>query len=452
MSDGILVPLNRTEHLFWAGEGYLGAITQPYLLRFDSPLDESLVRQALRELTTAYPRLRGVVAPTAFSYRLRILPDDLTIDQLFEDAFRVVRHVDAGSRDALMAFHTELINEPLSLERGLPWRARFFPHPQTPALIFSMHHLIGDGRSLIQMLSAIVARLSGHAIKPCPLQSPSMVKAVTPVRWTQWPASIAAWWRNTRRDARDRQDEKLMTLASRRSTRFTTGTVHYHDLPCSPEQLKAMAKQVGASSNNLMAALIANCFLALEPDNPKAVAVIRISVDLRRHFPEGLQPEIGNFVASFMVRARRQATLADQAKSVDAQVKDHLARYEKRQYALPLMIYECLPLMGRNLYSKLIVNTKAKGGLSNLSCHFSNLGSAEFINPPDPKLRVTEFWPTTLSTTTILGFVVLGGKAFFSVCYQNDETDHAAVHDFLHRLDQQLLALMAQSAPPTPAA
>lgn len=441
MSDGTVVPLNRTEHLFWASEGYLGAITQPYLLRLDAPVDEALVRQALRELTSAYPRLRGVIEPTALKYRLRILPDDRAIDQLFQDAYRVVRGVDATDREALRAFHTDLLNEPLSLERGLPWRARFIPHAQTPALIFSLHHIIGDGRSLIQMLSAIVARLNGHAVKPCPLQSPSMVPAVTPLKWTGWLASIAAWWRNTRADADAKRGLQLVSLATHQSKRFTTSHIHYHELPFNQEQLRVVSKQMGTTVNNLVTAVLANAFLARQPDNPQAMAAIRISVDLRRYFPKEQQPEIGNFVASFTVRARHQPSLAEQVASVEKQVKDNLARYERREYALPLMLYECLPLMGRNLYSHLITRAKAKGALSDLSCHFSNLGSAEFINPPDATVRVTEFWPSTVSTALIIGMVILGGKLFLPVIYQNDETEWASIQGFLQTLEQQFQAL-----------
>lgn len=65
MSTANLIPLNRSEHMYWAGEGHLGPINQAYILRFDQPLDEALVRQALRELTTAFPRMRGIVVPTA---------------------------------------------------------------------------------------------------------------------------------------------------------------------------------------------------------------------------------------------------------------------------------------------------------------------------------------------------------------------------------------------------
>ena len=451
MSDGALVPLNRSEHLYWAGEGYLGPINMPFMLRFDRPVDEALLRQALRELTTAFPRMRGVVTPTAFTYKLRILPDDAWLEQLFNDAYRVQLGIDGDSRPALEKFHSEFINEAVSLERGLPWRARFIPHPQTPLLVFSVHHLIGDGRSVLQMLTALMGRLSGQPIAPLALESSSMVAAVTPVKWTQWPASIAGWWRNGRRDARSSQGQKIITLASRRSERYTTTSVRYHELPATSDQLRVVAKQTGTTVNNLVVALLANAFLALAPDNPQAVAAVRISVDLRRYFPNGKQPEFGNFVSSFTVRSQHQPTLAAQVESVEAQVKDHLSRYARREYALPLTAYEWLPAMGRTLYSHLIVRSKAKGSLPVLSCHFTNLGDVEAIHPANAQVRLVECWPATLSTALLLALVNLGGKLFFTVAFQNDETDEQAIQNLFQILNRQLLAITS-TPPPSPAA
>ena len=453
------LPLNRSEHMYWAGEGHLGPINQPYILRFDQALDPALVRQTLRELTTAFPRMRGVVEPSAFSHHLRILDDDRLVDQLFDDAFRLEAGVDPSSRDALEAFHSRFINEPISLERGLPWRARLLPHPTQPALMFSVHHLIGDGRSMVQMLCAILGRLNGQPIAACRIDSPSMVPAVTPLHWWQWPGSIARWWRDSRAEAREARDERVVMLEQGHSPRYTTSTVRYHDLPCPADTMRALAKAHGTTVNTLLMALIANTFLSLDQaqgtaqpgDARRPVAVLRTSVDLRRYFPDGKGPEFGNFVSAFTVRARSQPTLAEQIASLEAQVKAALARYERRDFALPLMFYELLPLIGRTLYSHLIVQGKARGRLPKLSCHLSSLGSAEFINPKGGATRVTELWPATLSTAFLLGALSLNGKQFLSVIHQNDEVPVAAVDAFLAALDAQLKALMAASAVPSPA-
>lgn len=441
-----LQALNRSEHLYWACEGHLGSVHQPYVLRFNGPLDATQVRQALRELTRACPRLRGVMTPTAFGHALRILPDDEHIDTLLDDAFQVQTDVDTASRAALQAWHTRLLNDPMPMERGLPWRARLLPHPSQPVLAFSAHHIIGDGRSMVQFIRALVGRLNGHPIPAMPLESASMAPAVRPHAWWQWPASIARFVRQARADARAAAGTRVLGLAHRRAPHFTTSTVHHHDLPASADAVKALAKAHGTTVNTLLMGLIAQVFLQQAPDDPMARAAIRLSIDLRRHFPKGRAPEIGNHVHSFVVRGQAQADLSAQIASLDAQVRDHLARYERRDLALPLTVYEWLPLMGRRLYSHLIVQAKRHQRLAPVSCHLSNLGPAEFINPPDAALRVTELWPATVSTAPIIAALSLHGRQVLTVIHQNDEIEAATVRDFLARLDQALLQTLQTRA------
>src|SRR5690606_26071880 len=119
------------------------------------------------------------------------------------------------------------------------------------------------------------------------------------------------------------------------------------------------------------------------------------------------------------------------------------ARYEQRVYALPLMLAELLPWVGRTLYSHLILKLKRRHQLPPLSCHFSNLGSAEMVHPATPQVRVEELWPTTLSTALIIGLVSLSGKLFLSVIRQCDETDDSDLDSFLAVLDEQLEGLSA---------
>ena len=77
---GDTVPLNRSEHGYAAIEGLAGTMVQPYLMRFDTPVSEAQVRAVLRQLVTAYPRLRAALEPGLHRYHLRILPEELGPD------------------------------------------------------------------------------------------------------------------------------------------------------------------------------------------------------------------------------------------------------------------------------------------------------------------------------------------------------------------------------------
>lgn len=451
MSLTDLIPLNRSEHLYWAAEGRLGPINQPYMLRLSGPVDAALVRQTLRELVTAFPRMRSVIEPGFWLDRMRILPDDFIVDQLFDDAYQVEHGVDLDDSDALQAWHSTRLNDPLSLEHGLPWRARFLPHPSQPGLLFVVHHIVGDGRSMIQMLCAILGRLNGQPISASPLDSPSMHAAVTPAHVWQWPAAIWRGWRQSRADARAAQGQQVITLNQRHSPRFTTSAIRYHELPCPAEVMKQLARANNCTQNALLTALIANTFLAPHAHNPHAVAALRISVDLRRYYPEGQAPTFGNYVATCTVRARHQPTLTAQIADIEQQIQQQLARFERRDHALPLTLYEWLPVIGRRRYGQLIALSKARGSLPDISCHFSNLGSAEFINPKNSSVRLENLFPATINAAFLLGALSLNGRQFLVVIRQCAEVDDATVRTFLNGFDQQFTNVQKSATPATPA-
>jgi hypothetical protein len=390
--------------------------------------------------------MRGVINPGLLRYHLRILPDDAHIDLLFDDAYRIQPGLDPTDTAAMEAFHGPFLNEPMPLERGLPWRARFFPHPTEPALMFSVHHIVGDGRSMVQLLCAIMAGLNGKPITPCPLESPSMLPAVLPKRWQDWPQSIAAWWRALQADKRAAKGQRVLTLDTHRSTEFARSTVHYKVMDFTARQLKDLSKALGTTSNTLLTAVLAQTFLAMAPDDPQAVAAIRISVDLRRYFPEGQAPQFGNHVATFVVRATHQPDIAHQIASLDAQVKAGLARFERREHALPLLLYEWLPLIGRTLYSRILLQAKKKGALEQVSAHLTNLGAAEFIHPEGATLKLKDMWPATNGTGLLIGALSLNGQQCLPVIHPRDDFSAEAVNRFLGALDAQLQAL----APPRP--
>lgn len=443
-----LIALNRSEHMYWAAEGYIGPVNIPFMLRLDGPVDPALMRQAMHELMAACPRLRFVVAPTAFSYRLRILPNDEQIATLFDEAYQEASGIDAANRDALEGLHNRLLNHNLPLERGLPWCARFVPHDTQPALLFTIHHIVGDGRSMFQMMSALIARLNGTPMQTWPLDDPSMMPAVMPLKLWHWPGNIFRWWRNTRSDKQAAKGLNIVTLNRKQSQRFTTGGICYHEVPCSAEVMKRLAKAHDSSINTLLTNAIGNALLSFAPDDPHAAAAIRISVDLRRYFPQDKAPAFGNFVHSFPVLVRPHADQKAQLASLDSQVKTHLARYSRREYALPLLFFEALPFLGRNLFSFLIVNSKAKGSLPPLSAHITNLGASDFLNPSDARTRLNELWPATLSTAFLIIAVILNGKQFLCLVHQQDEIPREAVEAFRQAFDKQIQQLMTSSPQP----
>src|SRR5690606_9202344 len=79
-----IIPMNRTEHGYAALEGLAGTMLLPSLMRLSAPVTEEQVRKALRELVTAYPKLRAVVEPGWRMCHFRIQPDGPLVDQMVD--------------------------------------------------------------------------------------------------------------------------------------------------------------------------------------------------------------------------------------------------------------------------------------------------------------------------------------------------------------------------------
>src|SRR5690606_21390962 len=121
------IPLNRTEHGYAAIDGMACTMLQPYLLRLNEAVPVADMRRALRDLLSAHARMRAVLDPGLHFYRLRVLPDDELLDQLFDVAFHLDDHLDASDAQAMEALHMRMLNEPVPLERGLGLRFRYVP-------------------------------------------------------------------------------------------------------------------------------------------------------------------------------------------------------------------------------------------------------------------------------------------------------------------------------------
>lgn len=431
-SSAPALKLNRSEWLYAACEGPMGQLNQPYILRFDDPVSIDEVRAACRRMLSAFPRLRGVLEPTARRYRLRILPDDAQLDDLFNLAFRV-EHIELDDPVALRRWHELALNDPVALQRGLGVRMQFVPHPTRPAMIWSAHHLLIDGRSIVMCMEALVKLLNGLPIEDLPLDKPSMLPAVLPAHWWQIPAKLLAAHRAQKAEQRERARYEIVRLPTKRSARYLSTGVQHHELGCLSKDLSRAAKARGGSGNSMLMAAMGTAMLELAGDRPGTAALVRVSVDLRRYFPEGTAPTMGNYVATLDILLPQEVPDAERVRWIDTRMREGMDRFTQRTMILPLLPYEWLGGIRTHDYSRLIMRAKRLDALPHLSCHTTNIGSADAFNPPGARVRLSELYPTVSGAAPLMVFVSVNGRQVMVCSHQRDEYEDRDMQALIQR-------------------
>lgn len=439
-----LVPLNYSEHGYLALEGLVGAAMLVFMVRLNQPVAPEEIRGVMRELVSAWPRLRGVVEPGWHMHRLRILADDTLVDQLFEQAWCVESQIDAGDARALEDLQSRLVNEVLPLERGLLCRFRWVPHPETPALLFSVHHLIADGRTLHAMWAEVMARLNGGpSMRLQPLDAPSMLHAVRPPHLWQWPRQM---WRSRQHAKALASQLKPLNVQRVSAPWRSTPSYHmvtHHTLPVAASVLRSHARRLGVSVNSLITVCLAETYLAQAPQDPHAAAVIRTNIDIRRFYPSewASSPMWGNHVASFLVVESGRKTLQERAASIQSQMDEAVRRFEHREAFWMYLLYELTPWFGRTAVNRILRNVRAKGVVPQ-SCHVSNLGNAGNINPPNARIRAIDYAPAVAMTDTVQFIVEIDDRISMPVMWERCESTPQDIQAHLQRLDDTVLRLL----------
>lgn len=445
-----IVPLNRSEVLYAGMEGLAAGVLQPYILRFNAPLDEALVRRVLRQLVSNYPKLRAMLEAGPHRYHFRILPDDHVVDQLFDLAFQVDGHIDVDDPVALEAWHWRMLNEVVPLERGIGMRVRFVPHAERAVVLFAVPHIFGDGMTMLNLVNQIVRGLNGLPMTPMPIEAPSLIGAIAPDRWWQWPAKI---WRS--RQHKVEQARLLKTLNVQRIPRraqpnFSTTGLRHHVLRIGAQEVRQAARKLGVSTNTFQVAAIAQTFLDQAPHDPQAAAVIRISVNMRRYYPEsaGHGPLWGNHVGAFLIIEQdAHKSLVDRVRSVGEQMKEGQARFARREMSWTYLQEEFMQFLGRTLVGYLAVQMKRNDRFPQISCHATSLGDVgPVINPPDVPVRIDQFIPIVSSVAPLQALFEAGGRLTLPNVWQLSETSAEDVDAFLARLDQTFERLVAEVA------
>lgn len=447
----MLYPLNRSEQAYLALDGLAGSILQPYLLRLNVPVAPERVRQAARQLLSAYDRLRAVVVPGRHLYAFRVLPDDVLVDQLFELAWQVVEGVDAADPVQVEAWHNRLLNEVVSLERGLGLRVYFVPHAHSPVLVLSVHHVLLDGRSMLHALADLLKAINGGGIEARPMEAPSLVGAIAPRQWRDWPRRLRASWQQSRALMREQDRYPLARLPGHSAHHYSANAVLHHELPVSAEAVRAAAKRYKTTVNTLMLTALSEAVRAMLPaQQSDASVVMRLSVDLRRFFPRQHMPEVGNFVGSFTVCAQGAASLSERAAALDRQSRDGLARFVRREMSLGYLLEESFTFLGRTLFSHLLQRALKTERLARTTCHLSTLGALDDLNAEGAAIRMTAMYPTAASLITVLvGTVEVAGRLLVTVSWQLSERERAILVELMAQFDRVVMDLTSGGVNPS---
>jgi len=445
-TGGATIPLNYSEHGYLSLEGLMGCTMQPYLIRLDTPVPAEQVRAVVRELLSAFPRLRAVVEPGWHMHRLRVLPDGDIVDQLFDIAWRVDAHLDAADRDAMEAEQNLLVNEVVPLERGLLCRFRYVPHARTPVLFMSVHHVLADGRTMFRLLTEIMHRLNGGPpMTEQPLDAPPLLDAVRPAHWWQWPRQM---WRSRRHSqalARQLQPLHIQRVGTPWRSLASAHCVKHHILPLRASELRTAARQLGVSVNVLITVMLAETFLARAPQDPAAAAVIRTAIDLRRFYaPEvAARPLWGNHVATFLIVETGRKTLKERAASIKAQQDAAVRRFEQRESFWLYVFYELTPLLGRTLVTRILRNARARADMPQ-SCHATNVGNAASVMPPDARIRMIELVPAVANLDHLQVVVELDDRIYMPVMWERAEASREDIMAHLQALDATCLRIVRE--------
>jgi hypothetical protein len=442
---GDIIPLNRTEHGYAALEGVAGTMLLPSLFRLSGPIEEAQLRRALRELVSAWPRLRAILEPGLHLYHFRILPDGPLMDQMVDRAFQVDPHINIDDPVALQEWQRSMMNEQVPLEHGPCYKMRFVPHPTSPAVILATPHIIADGLTVAFLVHQIMRSLNGLSVDPMAVEAPPMIGAIAPPKWWQWPIVMARARKHVVEQKKKLAAVKVLQVPTQLHSHYTTSGYRQHQMSIGTDEMRKATKKLGVSLNALVVASFAQTFLDQAPDDPKAAAVIRISVDMRRFYPReaGHGMLLGNHVGAYLVieqGARKSAR--ERLESIDAQLKEGIARYYRREMCWTYLFEEILPYLGRTLISHVAVNLMKSQKFPKISAHVTTGGNVNMINVPDKPLRIQQLYSTVNSVSPLSSTLEIDGKYFTPLSWQLSETSNEEMADFHRRLDANLVKLV----------
>jgi hypothetical protein len=414
------VKLNRSDFLLLFSNDIV-PMNAVMTLRFKTKQSVDEVRSAARYMLSMYPRLRGLIVPTLFCYRLQILDDqDPRVDILFNDAFRVKRNLEYGTEE-FARYRRELMNEPSLLENRLGIKFHFLPDDPNPDLMVSLNHVIGDGMSQIMIINSLMEYLNGKRPALLPLDNPSMKPVVLEKNPLKIPLQLLKSYILQKKDSKKNKEDKIIELTKSPADFFNTVNAYNRPFSFGLKPIQLKAKELGFSVYILTSTALALSILRHTSEDRGNTVGITISFDMRPYFGE-TRPVIGNYLKATVLRARRKYfdKPLELMKDLQAQMEAYRMRLERKEILFPWMMEELQKVAGRKMCAQFVRGAK-RSKLFRVTCQFTTLGKMDFLNAHGEKAQLCQLIPGTAHFNPFIGMGPLEGVLQSFCSYQESD-------------------------------
>jgi NRPS condensation-like uncharacterized protein len=438
------IRLSSLDLYFLAMEDIMPAQGITISLRFTTRHSTEEMYRALRHMVAIYPRLRSIVQPVFYSYRMKILDNqDERVDVLFRDAFRVRKNLLHDS-DEFLDCRKDFFNEPFTLEQTLPIKITYLPDDPQPVLLMSIHHIVGDGMSILEFLNAIMDFHNGKALPEISIYNPSLFTIFMGKPAYRLPQILLRSYKWFRERNRKPKPGPILNASARPTNYFGPCDVYTHRFSFPLSLLRSKAKELGATLTNLMVMALCIAFSRGSGKDKGEVIGIRIPLDHRTYFPND-KPVFGNYAIAPMIEIRRE--LWDKPREmlldIQAQMSSITESIQQKTALIPYLIdSSMIHLLGRKFYGWAAMFAKERGLISK-TASLTNLGNLDVLNSHGPKAQVSEFYCNMSSYGLFFGISSLNDNVFMVVTYQDAEFGREDIRKFIDDLEQSIHEILA---------
>ncbi len=450
MGRNSFVKLNVIDYHFFAVEDMAPAKSNLSVLRFNTKHSIDQIREAMRYMIFMYPRLRSLIVPTAFSYKLKILDNHTkTTDVLFNRSFRVEHNLSPDS-DRFAECRRDLFNEPFPLQKELPIKILYLPDDPRPALLMSIHHSVTDGKGWFHMTNSILACLNGKKPPLEAVDNPSLLPVLLGAPYYKLPQKLFRSFIRYSQENPHPYFESVVHLSSTPVNFFGAVDLQCHTFSHDITSIKPKLKDFGCTINIFLLSVIAISLSRINKKNSDRIIRIPIQIDLRPYFREK-KPIFGNYLYSPTLKIR-VADCNDPIKTVRiiyTQVFGHLNRIRRKEVAFPFLTNKMLILMGKTFYTKCMrIQSEKQLRKTQITCNVSFFDNIDSLNSHGPHAQVCEAIATTQMEELFISiFNNIDGKLKIILSFQEAEFTKKKIQNLIESFEQTLGELIGRSVP-----